>query len=65
MPDPVFVPVPALWLASLSLGAATPDTDVTVALDTPSLADRAERADKLLLDLCRRADVGIIDAPVP
>lgn len=51
---------------SLSLGAATPDTDVAAAsLTTASLAERAERVDRLLEDLCLRAEVGIIDAPVP
>lgn len=36
-----------------------------MALDTPSLTDRAERLDRLLLDLCRRAEVGMMEAPVP
>lgn len=54
----------APWLVSLSRGAATPETEVVV-FETPSLADRAERVERLLLDLCLRADVGIILAPVP
>lgn len=51
-------------MASRSLAATAADEEVDVACN-PSLADRADRVDKLLEDRCRRADVGIIEAPVP
>jgi len=49
---------------SLSRGAATPEIEV-VAFETPSLTERAERAERLLLERCLRAEVGMILAPVP
>ena len=48
---------------SVSRGAATPDTDVLFALCRASLADLAERVDRFEDDRCRRADIGMIDAP--
>lgn len=63
-----------LWRAlvwcdrSLSRGAATPETDVLAAsrsLATVSLAERADLVDRLLEERCLRAEVGIIEAPVP
>lgn len=50
-----------LW----SRGAATPDTLVEAALARLSRIDLEERADTLEDDRCRRADVGMIVAPVP
>lgn len=59
-----------LWRAlvwcerSLSRGAATPDTEVVFAsLGIASLADLAERVDRLLEDRCLLAEVGMIEAP--
>jgi len=52
------------WERSLSRGAATPEIEVVFASRAmTSRADLAERADRLLEDLCLRADVGIIEAP--
>lgn len=49
---------------SLSLGAATPDTELVAAsLVTASLIDLAERVERLLDERCLRADVGMIEAP--
>ncbi len=48
----------------MSRGAATLDTDVVFAsLGIASLADLAERVDRLLEERCRRAEVGMIEAP--
>ena len=48
-----------LW----SLGAATPDTLVLVALVILSLIERADRADRLDDDLWRRVEVGMMVVP--
>jgi hypothetical protein len=50
-----------LW----SLGAATPETLVLVALAKFSRIDRADRVDRLEDDLCRRVDAGMMVVPVP
>ena len=50
-----------LW----SRGAATPETLVDAALAKLSLMDLEDRAETLEDDLCRRAEVGMIVAPVP
>lgn len=49
---------------SLSRGAATPEIEVVLASRASvSLAERAERVERLLDDLCLLSDVGMIEAP--